>query len=67
MQTRGFEVLIAETVCEGYDRQGSPAAYAVVDLKLEDGTPSMSSRCCTKPGQERGRSFLPHLTILRPP
>ena len=38
MQSRGFEVLIAESVREGIAiaRERSPA-YAVVDLKLEDG------------------------------
>jgi two-component system response regulator RegA len=38
MQSRGFEVLLAETVREGITiaRDRSPA-YAVVDLKLEDG------------------------------
>src|SRR2546423_9740767 len=38
MQTRGFEVLIAETVREGIAiAKDRPPAYAVVDLKLEDG------------------------------
>ena len=38
MQSRGFEVLLAETVREGIAiaKERSPA-YAVVDLKLEDG------------------------------
>ena len=38
MQARGFEVLMAETVREGISiaRERSPA-YAVVDLKLDDG------------------------------
>ncbi|HYM16979.1 MAG TPA: ActR/PrrA/RegA family redox response regulator transcription factor [Micropepsaceae bacterium] len=38
MQTRGFEVRIAETVKEGIAiARNNPPAYAVVDLKLEDG------------------------------
>jgi two-component system response regulator RegA len=38
MQTRGFEVLVAETVREGIAIvRERPPAYAVVDLKLEDG------------------------------
>ncbi len=38
MQSRGFEVLIAETVREGIAIvKERPVAYAVVDLKLEDG------------------------------
>ncbi len=38
MQTRGFEVRIAETVREGIAiAKDAPPAYAVVDLKLEDG------------------------------
>ena len=38
MQTRGFEVLIAETVREGVTiAKDRPPAFAVVDLKLEDG------------------------------
>jgi len=38
MQSRGFEVLVAETVREGMQiaKDRSPA-YAVIDLKLEDG------------------------------
>ncbi len=38
MQSRGFEVLVAETVREGIQiaKDRSPA-YAVIDLKLEDG------------------------------
>jgi two-component system response regulator RegA len=38
MQARGFEVLVAETVREGMAiaKERSPA-YAVIDLKLEDG------------------------------
>ena len=38
MQARGFEVLVAETVREGMTiaKERSPA-YAVVDLKLDDG------------------------------
>jgi two-component system response regulator RegA len=39
MQTRGFEVLIAETVREGVAiARDKPPAFAVVDLKLEDGS-----------------------------
>ena len=38
MQTRGFTVLIAETVREGITTaRENPPAFAVVDLKLEDG------------------------------
>ena len=38
MQTRGFEVLIAETVREGIAIvRETPPAFAVVDLKLDDG------------------------------
>jgi two-component system response regulator RegA len=38
MQTRGFEVVIAETVREGIAiAKDRPPAFAVVDLKLEDG------------------------------
>ena len=38
MQARGFEVVIAETVREGIAiARDNPPAYAVVDLKLEDG------------------------------
>ena len=38
MQARGFEVLIAETVREGVAiARERPPAFAVVDLKLEDG------------------------------
>jgi two-component system response regulator RegA len=38
MQSRGFEVLVAETVREGINIvKERPPAYAVVDLKLEDG------------------------------
>ena len=38
MQTRGFEVVIAETVREGIAiAKERPPAFAVVDLKLEDG------------------------------
>jgi two-component system, response regulator RegA len=38
MQARGFEVRIAETVKEGIAiARNNPPAYAVVDLKLEDG------------------------------
>ena len=38
MQTRGFEVTIAETVREGIAiARDRPPAFAVVDLKLEDG------------------------------
>jgi two-component system response regulator RegA len=38
MESRGFEVLIAETVREGIAiARERPPAFAVVDLKLEDG------------------------------
>src|ERR1700742_3503545 len=38
METRGFTVAIAETVAEGKAKaKEAPPAYAVVDLKLEDG------------------------------
>ena len=38
METRGFTVAIAESVAEGKARvKETPPAYAVVDLKLEDG------------------------------
>jgi two-component system, response regulator RegA len=38
MQARGFEVLMAETVREGITiARERPPAYAVVDLKLDDG------------------------------
>jgi two-component system response regulator RegA len=38
MQTRGFEVVVAETVREGVViAKDQPPAFAVVDLKLEDG------------------------------
>ena len=38
MEARGFTVAIAESVAEGRARaKESPPAYAVVDLKLEDG------------------------------
>jgi two-component system response regulator RegA len=38
MEARGFTVSIAETVAEGIARaRETPPAYAVVDLKLEDG------------------------------
>ena len=38
MQSRGFEVLIAETVREGIAiASDKPPAYAVIDLKLDDG------------------------------
>jgi two-component system response regulator RegA len=38
MQARGFEVLMAETVREGITiARELPPAYAVVDLKLDDG------------------------------
>jgi two-component system response regulator RegA len=38
MQARGFEVLVAETVREGITiAKERPPAYAVVDLKLDDG------------------------------
>ncbi len=38
MQARGFEVVIAETVREGVSiAREHPPAFAVVDLKLEDG------------------------------
>src|SRR5580704_15226291 len=38
METRGFTVAIAESVAEGKARaKDSPPAYAVVDLKLDDG------------------------------
>jgi two-component system response regulator RegA len=38
MQARGFEVLMAETVREGISiAKERPPAYAVVDLKLDDG------------------------------
>src|SRR6201996_5238966 len=38
METRGFTVAIAESVTEGIARaKEAPPAYAVVDLKLEDG------------------------------
>src|SRR5258705_12903080 len=39
MQARGFEVLLAETVGEGVAiAKERPPAFAVVDLKLEDGS-----------------------------
>src|SRR5262245_19336826 len=38
MQSRGFEVLVAETVRDGINIvKERPPAYAVIDLKLEDG------------------------------
>jgi two-component system response regulator RegA len=38
MQLRGFEVLVAETVREGIAiAKERPPAYAVIDLKLDDG------------------------------
>src|SRR2546430_15415705 len=38
MQTRGFDVKIAETVREGISMvKENPPAFAVVDLKLDDG------------------------------
>jgi CheY-like chemotaxis protein len=38
METRGFAVAIAESVAEGKARaKEAPPAYAVVDLKLDDG------------------------------
>jgi two-component system response regulator RegA len=38
MEGRGFTVSIAETVAEGIARaKETPPAYAVVDLKLDDG------------------------------
>jgi two-component system response regulator RegA len=38
METRGFEVRVAETVREGIAMaRDNPPAFAVVDLKLEDG------------------------------
>src|ERR1700744_2612854 len=38
METRGFTVAIAESVAEGQAKaKEAPPAYAVVDLKLEDG------------------------------
>src|SRR6202789_318512 len=38
METRGFSVAIAESVAEGKARaKEAPPAYAVVDLKLDDG------------------------------
>ena len=38
MEARGFTVAIAESVAEGIARaKDTPPAYAVVDLKLEDG------------------------------
>ena len=38
METRGFTVAIAESVAEGKAKaKEAPPAYAVVDLKLEDG------------------------------
>src|SRR3954462_12987718 len=38
MEARGFTVSISETVAEGIARaRETPPAYAVVDLKLEDG------------------------------
>src|ERR1700761_8574821 len=38
MEARGFAVAIAETVAEGKARaKDAPPAYAVVDLKLDDG------------------------------
>ena len=38
METRGFEVSIAETVAQGLARaKDAPPAFAVVDLKLDDG------------------------------
>src|SRR3569833_1807941 len=38
MEARGFTVAIAESVAEGRARaKEAPPAYAVVDLKLEDG------------------------------
>jgi two-component system response regulator RegA len=39
MQSRGFEVLLAESVSEGIAMvKEKPPAFAVVDLKLEDGS-----------------------------
>ena len=38
MEARGFEVTIAETVAQGLARaKDAPPAFAVVDLKLDDG------------------------------
>lgn len=38
MEKRGFEVVMAESVSEGLAScRSAPAAYAVVDLRLEDG------------------------------
>ena len=38
MEARGFEVAIAETVAQGLARaKDAPPAFAVVDLKLDDG------------------------------
>ena len=38
METRGFTVAIAESVAQGIaSARGTPPAFAVVDLKLEDG------------------------------
>ncbi|MEM7744056.1 MAG: ActR/PrrA/RegA family redox response regulator transcription factor [Pseudomonadota bacterium] len=38
MEKRGFDPVMAETVTEGLDHcRRKPAAYAVVDLRLEDG------------------------------
>ncbi|MBV8800551.1 MAG: ActR/PrrA/RegA family redox response regulator transcription factor [Alphaproteobacteria bacterium] len=38
MEARGFAVTIAETVAQGHEQaKDSPPAFAVVDLKLEDG------------------------------
>src|SRR5579863_8204017 len=39
MEARGFTVAIAENVSQGVSRaKDSPPAYAVVDLKLDDGS-----------------------------
>ena len=39
MEARGFLVMIAETVAQGISRtRETPPAYAVVDLKLDDGS-----------------------------
>ncbi len=38
METRGFDVEMAETVAEGVEQvRKNPPAYAVVDMRLEDG------------------------------
>jgi two-component system response regulator RegA len=52
METRGFEVRVAETVREGIAMaRDNPPAFAVVDLKLEDGNGWMWSKPCMKPGR----------------